>query len=96
MRPLDNQGHLNASKHVAQLSDHTARMLHDFNTGHPPPFAVIVDLLQGVTQFLEKFKLKKRVHKDNTKMLTAIRNMTHLIKEQSSNIIAIKKSSLKP
>lgn len=81
---------------MTQLGDHTARMLYDFNSGHPPPPAAIVDLLQGVARFLEEYKLKKRVHKDNTEMLTAICSMTHLVKKQSFDIKAIKNSNLKP
>ena len=96
MRPLGSQSRLNAPEQVTQFDDPTARKLYDFNSGHPPPPAAIVDLLQGVARFLEEYKLEKRVHEDNTEMLTAIRSMTHLVKERSSDIKAIKNGSLKP
>lgn len=96
MRSPDSQSRENALERVTQLGDHTARMLSELNAGNSPSITAMIDLLQRVARFCDDTKAEKRVQEDNSDVMAAILSITHLVKEQSSDIKAIKNCSLKP
>lgn len=96
MRLPDSQSRENALERVTQLGDHMARMLSELNAGNSLSITAMIDLLQRVARFCDNTKAEKRVQEDNSDVMAAIRSITHLVKEQSSDIKAIKNCSLKP
>ena len=96
MRSPDSQSHKNALERVTHLGDHTARMLSELNAGNSPSITAMIDLLQRVARFCDDTKAEKHVQEDNSDVMAAILSITHLVKEQSSDIKAIKNCSLKP
>lgn len=95
MRLTSSQNRKNVLEQVAQLGNYILCMLSEFNIRNSPLITEIVHLLQYIAKFCDDIKFEKHIQEDNSEIIAAIRNITYLVKKQSSNIKAIKHSSLK-
>lgn len=71
-------------------------MFTELNTKNLPSILIIIYLLQCIARFCNNTKAEKFEQDDNFDIIATIYSITHLVKNQSFNIKAIKNCIVKP